>query len=35
LFGNVGQDVFGNFESITFDFDEMTFKVGPPILPTQ
>jgi predicted aspartyl protease len=35
LYGNLGQDVFGNFESITFDFDEMTFKVGPPTPPTQ
>jgi hypothetical protein len=35
LYGNVGQDMFVNFESITFDFDKMTFKVGPRILPTQ
>ena len=35
LYGNVGQDMFGNFESITFDFDKMTFKVGLPILPTR
>ena len=35
LYGNLGQDMFNNFESITFDFDNMTFKVGPPKLPEQ
>lgn len=33
LYGNVGQDVFGEFESITFDFADMTFRVGAPISP--
>lgn len=35
LYGNLGQDLFRKFESITFDFDKMTFTVGPPILPIQ
>jgi hypothetical protein len=35
LYGNLGQDLFRKFQSITFDFDKMTFTVGPPILPTQ
>jgi hypothetical protein len=31
LYGNIGQDMFGNFESFTLDFAGMTFKVGEPI----
>lgn len=31
LYGNIGQDLFTSFESFTFDFADMTFKVGRPI----
>lgn len=31
LYGNVGLDVFRQFESFTFDFADMTFRVGKPI----
>jgi hypothetical protein len=31
LYGNIGQDLFASFESFTFDFAEMIFKVGEPI----
>lgn len=30
LYGNVGQDLFRDFESVTFDFRQMTFGVGAP-----
>ena len=28
LFGNIGQDFIRGFESVTLDFDAMTFSVG-------
>jgi hypothetical protein len=28
LYGNIGQDLFGSFESFTLDFADVTFKVG-------
>jgi hypothetical protein len=31
LYGNVGLDLFEQFESFTFDFADMTFRVGRPI----
>jgi len=33
LYGNVGQDLFDEFESFTLDFANMRFKLGPPISP--
>lgn len=33
LYGNIGQDFFGKFDSFTFDFSNMTFKVGAPVSP--
>ncbi|HZY63289.1 MAG TPA: aspartyl protease family protein [Edaphobacter sp.] len=33
LYGNIGQDMFANFESFTLDFADMRFKIGAPVLP--
>jgi hypothetical protein len=31
LYGNIGQDLFTYFDSVTLDFANMTFKVGDPV----
>jgi len=31
LYGNIGQDLFRYFQSVTLDFANMTFKVGDPV----